>query len=450
MFLYSACLERLTEQADVEVWATSAANPDQAEVWRHCPAQVVRFPTIGSFREFPHNFLRRVNERAWDYRLQLPSRLSMNRHERDPDSSLFNRCARAVGSIVGALGLHRAFERRLEKILARHSRSAEAEARFTSRRPDAVVTTGPFWFDEPAVTAHAMRKGIPVLAMIPSWDNVTTKNRLIFQPDGFVVWSEQTRHELLAVYPDSFDKPVFVTGAAQFDVFRQSRFEESREVFCRRHGLRPELPVVVYALGSPHFIRGEHFGALNLAQRIHRGDLGDIQMLVRPHPNKDNAELIAQFAQFSPAVVVQQVARPGTKLNERSQREAEILDWTSTFRNADVVVNLSSTVTVDAALFDKPVVNLNYDPSPMKTQEDLIKDVNSIWSHWRPIAESGGVTLVNSDEELVTAVKEHLKRPELHREQRRWIADHVCGYTDGRCGERLAQALLDFATAPKV
>ena len=204
------------------------------------------------------------------------------------------------------------------------------------------------------------------------------------------------------------------------------------------------MPIVVYAIGSPHFIRGEHLGALHLAERIHRGDLGRIQMLVRPHPTKDNAELLSQFAPFSPAVVVQQVARPGTRLNQRSQKEEQILDWISTFRHADVVVNLSSTVTVDAALFDKPVVNVNYDPSPAKTQESLIKDVNSVWSHFRPIAESGGVALVCDPEELVEAVKAYLKHPDLHREKRRWMAEYVCGYTDGKCGERLAGAILDF------
>ena len=444
MFLYSECLAKLAERAEVEVWSTSVMNSEQASVWDQCPVKVVPYPKVGSFREFPHNFLRRANERAWDYRLQLPSRLSMHRHVRQAQASLRSRCARALGSAVGVLGSHRVFERGLEKFLIRHPRSPEAEARFKQRRPDLVVTTGPFWFDEPAVAAHATRLGIPVVAMIPSWDNVTTKNRMVFRYDGFLVWSEQTRSELRAVYPDTRDKEIFVTGATQFDVFRQPRFEESRAEFCQRHGLRPELPIVVYAIGSPHFLHGEHFGALHLAERIRRGDLGSVQLLVRPHPTKDNAELVSQFAPFGPAVVVQQVARPGTVLNQRSQREEQVLDWISTFRHADVVVNLSSTVTVDAALFDKPVVNVNYDPSPEKKQEDLIKDVNSIWSHFRPIAESGGVALVNSHDELVAAVQAYLKHPELHRQQRRWVAEHVCGYTDGKCGERVAQAILDF------
>lgn len=450
MFLYSNCLSHLAANADVEVWATSQATSEPAQVWSQSPVSVFPFPEVRPFREYPHNFLRRMNERAWDCRLDLPSRRSMAQHNLSNKSDVRHRCIRSLGSALGALRLHRVFERGLELMLATYPRSREAERRFKAKRPDLVVTTGPFWFDEPAVTAHAKRLGIPVMALIPSWDNVTTKNRMVFRYDGYLVWSQQTRQELNSIYPNSADAPVFDIGAVQFDVFKQSRFEESRADFCQRHGLRPDRPIIVYAIGSPYFIRGEVFGAMHLAERIAHGALANSQMLVRPHPTKDNAELISQFSRYQPFVVVQRVAEAGRKLNQRSQDSQQILDWISTFRHADVVVNLASTVCIDAALFDKPVVNMNYDPSPGSPQESLIKDINKVWSHFRPIAESGGVTLVDNNEELVNAVSAYLQQPDLHREKRRWMAEHVCGFVDGKCGERMAEAVLQFARLSSV
>jgi CDP-glycerol glycerophosphotransferase (TagB/SpsB family) len=135
----------------------------------------------------------------------------------------------------------------------------------------------------------------------------------------------------------------------------------------------------------------------------------------------------------------------GLALTERTQDEDQITEWVNTFRHADVVVNLSSTVTIDAAIFDKPVVNLDFDPQPGQADQELIKDVNHLWTHFKPIAESGGVWLVNDFDELESAVRAYLDDPSLHREQRKWIVDHVCGYADGRCGERMAAAILDFA-----
>jgi hypothetical protein len=122
----------------------------------------------------------------------------------------------------------------------------------------------------------------------------------------------------------------------------------------------------------------------------------------------------------------------------------QVLDWISTFRHANVVVNLSSTVALDAAMFDKPVVNLDFDPAPEQRDQALIKDVNHLWSHFKPIAESGGLWLANDMDEVVRAVREYLAHPDLHRESRRRMAEYVCGYVDGKCGERMAQAIVDF------
>jgi CDP-glycerol glycerophosphotransferase (TagB/SpsB family) len=131
-------------------------------------------------------------------------------------------------------------------------------------------------------------------------------------------------------------------------------------------------------------------------------------------------------------------------LNARSQDEIQIKEWVNTFRHANVVINLSSTVAVDAAILDKPVVNLDYDPEPGQPNLALVKDVNHTWTHFKPIAESGGLWLVNRPEETVEAVKTYLANAGLHRNQRRWIAEYVCQHLDGHSGERMAEAILDF------
>jgi CDP-glycerol glycerophosphotransferase (TagB/SpsB family) len=146
-------------------------------------------------------------------------------------------------------------------------------------------------------------------------------------------------------------------------------------------------------------------------------------------------------------VVTQRTAEAGAELTVRSQDEGQISEWVNTFRHADIVVNLSSTVTVDAAILDRPIVNLDYDPEPGQPNQGLVKDVNHVWSHFKPIAESGGVWLVNNPQEMIEAVRTYLVRPELHREKRRWIAEYVCQYLDGRCGERMANAVSEFANA---
>ena len=108
------------------------------------------------------------------------------------------------------------------------------------------------------------------------------------------------------------------------------------------------------------------------------------------------------------------------------------------------MVNLASTATIDAAIFDRPTVSLDYDPEPGSPNAALVRDVNHVWSHFKPVAESGGVWLARDGADLVDAIRTYLALPELHREGRKWVARHVCEYLDGRSGERMAGAIHDF------
>jgi hypothetical protein len=441
--LYTDMTEELARTADVRVWATSARDPRRLPAWSSLPAQVEPFPRVDRPRDFPFNYLRRLNDFAWDYRLRLPARESFHRLRRHAQMPWPVRALRVPARGLALVGLEEPIEAALERAFVATSRSPDVRARFEVERPDVVVATGPNRADEPAIIGVARSLGIPTLAAIHSWDNLSTKARMLYRYDGYLVWSERMRAELLDYYPSARHVPVHVVGAPQFDVFFQARFHQERAAFCEQQGLRPDARIVVFALGSPNLFREDH-AAVRLAHRIARGELGDVQLLVRPHPQFDNGKETEALRQLGPAVRVQRTGDAGASVADRFQDEHQIREWVSTFRHADVVVNLSSTVAVDAAIFDRPVVNLDYDPEPGAPNQRLVKDVNHVWTHFKPIAESGGVWLVDDDDQLAHAVRTYLARPELHRDRRRWIVQHVCGTVDGGAARRMARAILEF------
>lgn len=443
VFKHTSLLDTLNRQANVSIWTTSYGNFDGESNWGGIDARVRPFPQIRPFREFPYNILRRLNEYVWDYRYLPPSRISIMEHVRSKHLPLALRSLHPPARLMAKFRSEQILENSIERLLLNYPRSREAELRLREDRPDVIVSTGPFQYEQPAIVSTSKNLKIPTLAYIPSWDNVSTKNRMVFKYDGFVVWNEQTKRELNDFYPYTKDRPVYVIGAPQFDVFHQTRYRTSREDFCAQHKLDPNLPVIVYAIGSPNFLNERH-GAEYLAKRVVEGHLGDVQLLVRPHPIHDNAEMRALFDRYSPRVCLQQSPNAGKQLSLRTQDEDQIIEWVNTFRHADVVVNLSSTVTIDAAIFDKPVVNLDFDPQPGQADQELIKDINHKWSHFQPIAESGGVWLVNDFDEMEYAISSYLKSPDLHKNERKWIVETVCGYKDGNCGKRMADAILDF------
>ncbi len=451
MLLYTGFLPHLHETADVRIWASSLQNPRNAEVWRDTAARVEGFPEVGHYPQVPHNYVRRLNDFVWDFQLADPSRRSVQKHLRDRSQTASVRALRLPARLLARAGAAQPVEAWTERLLRRVPRSPDALRRMRLDPPDLVVSTGPFWFWEPAVVAAAKNLGIPVAALIPSWDNLSTKNRMVFRYDGYFVWSEEAERQLHRYYPESRDVPVHVVGAPQFDVFFQESFRRPRREFCEGFGFRPDRPVIVYAIGSPNFLQ-EHHGALDMARRVASGELGDVQMLVRPHPIHDDARMTDLFREFGPRVRVQKTSDPEAALTARSQNADQVADWVNTFRHADVVVNLSSTVTIDAAILDRPVVNLDYDPQPGQTDQALVHDINHVWTHFSPVAKSGGVWLTRTPDETADAVRTYLRNPELHREARRWMAEYVCGPLDGESGSRFGEAVgrMTAAIAPAI
>ncbi len=442
---YTDLIGRLAQKGNVEIWTSSTDGLGESGLQVSERVSVQSFPEVRPFRELRHNFFRRLNEYVWDFRFRPPSRMSMMKHRRDPQSTLLIRSLKPLARFLASLRAEMVLENALEKWLLSYPRSTEALTRLRERRPDVVLSTGPFQFEQPAIVSAAKALGIPVLAYIPSWDNLSTKNRMVFTYDGYIVWNERGKEELREFYPQSKGVPIYVVGAPQFDSLSQDRFHRTREEFCLDQGLDPNKPIILYAIGSPNFLK-EHHGAVHLANRVAEGALGDVQLLVRPHPIHDNAEMTALFAPYEPMTKLQMTPNAGKFIHERSLDEKQMVEWINTFKHADVVVNLASTVTIDAAIFDTPVVNLDFDPQPGQPDQQLVKEINHEWTHFKPVAESGGVHLVNDFDEMVDAVITYLAHPELHRDGRRKIVESVCGFSDGKCGERMAAAVLDFVT----
>ena len=441
---HTELLPCLAKFCEVKLWATSLAHPGNLAKWPSVPAAVEAFPQVFPFKEFPINYLRRLNEHSWDFRLRDPARLSMMRHIRDRQQSLLIRLLKVPARLIAATRLHRSLEHGISVQMKAYSRSPEALQRLREFRPDIVLTTGTFRNEEPAVAAAAMKMGIPVLAYITSWDNISIKNRMVLAYDGYLVWSPRMKEELESYYPRSRDVPVYVVGAPQFDVFMQNEYRESRQEFCARYGLRAENPIVLHALGLANGI-DEVQGAEELAARVVRGELGDdVQLIIRPHPFYDNRRVLERFSKSGARVVVQQTFDPETDRKHRHQDDERVREWVNTFLHSDVLVQLSSTAAIDAAILDKPVVGMDYDPNPGQPSQLLINDVNHKWTHYKPVAESGGMWLVGTPDEMVQAIRAYLQNPGLHRERRRWMAEYVCGPLDGRAARRMAQAIQQF------
>jgi hypothetical protein len=446
--LYSGLLPALRREVEPVIWAASFQGGAERVVWESSGVRVEPFPQVSSLPALPHGYLRRVNDFVWDVAAPSTSRDSMRKHVRDAQTPWWLGIARFPAWLIARSGLQERYENAVERLVISHSRSPEARLRLQEMRPDLIVSTSPFFYFEPPVMAEARRLGIPTQAFVTSWDNITTKNRMLIRYDSYLLWSERMRDELSEFYPYTRNTSVEIVGAPQFDVFFRPDLTLSRESFCASEALDPSRPFILHCLGSPNFLR-EQPVAERLAQKVADGAFGDVQLLVRPHPIQDYSGLEC-FHHYGKRVRLQRTANNGQARHERTQDEQQVAGWVNTFRHSSLVVNLASSVILDAAFFDKPVINICFDGEAGAKNQALIDDVNRSWRHFRPVFESGAVVNAFSETELYARVRECLADPAAGAGARRRLLREICGHTDGSAGERFARAVIQRVTSRAV
>jgi len=119
---------------------------------------------------------------------------------------------------------------------------------------------------------------------------------------------------------------------------------------------------------------------------------------------------------------------------------------TNTLRHVDVGINVASTISLELCMFDKPVINVAYNPLGLDTVRVPYARYYQ-YDHYRPVVASGAVQLAHSPAEMERLLREALKDPSTHSNERQALIARMFGGTlDGRSSERVAGVLLELAS----
>ena len=229
-----------------------------------------------------------------------------------------------------------------------------------------------------------------------------------------------------------------MTGTPQFDFHFRPEFRWTREDFCARVGADPSRPIVLYTTGMANHVPGEPAIVERIASMLRelRG-LSAPQLLVRVYP-KDQTRRFEDIKRRYPEVLLPAIPwEPNwlTPLDEDSYL------LTNTLRHSAVGINVASTISLEMCMFDKPVINVGYNPPGVST---TVIDCARYYEfdHYRPIVESGAVEVAFSEEELQRRLIEALLHPERRAMQRRALIRQFFGDSlDGWSSTRVAGIL---------
>jgi len=310
---------------------------------------------------------------------------------------------------------------------------------FDEFQPTALFTTDVFSGMDVLFMQAAKSKKIPVVGMVRSWDNTTTKGLLRVLPDKLIANNEIIKEEAVAIH-DVKEKSVFVSGIPQFD-WMVRKEHSSREVFFRKISVDPQKRLILFAPAG-YLLSDTDWQLCEILKKGFRDSSlpSDVHFLVRNHPGDP-----ASLEKFQPDENFT-IERPGTtfgqrgpKLSEMSPDEARHL--VDSLFHSEIVVYVNSTIGLDSLPFDKPQIMIEFDGWEKKPYIESVKRYHDE-DHMVKYLRTGAVKIVKSPEELFSWVRYYLEQPEMDRENRKTAMNQQLYYLDGRSGLRIADFLL--------
>ncbi|MBI4436388.1 MAG: CDP-glycerol glycerophosphotransferase family protein [Candidatus Omnitrophica bacterium] len=324
---------------------------------------------------------------------------------------------------------------RLNHLCYRYLSPRRYTSLFKTWKPVLLITASPGFHSQKDIPLirEAQDHGVKTLCAVFSWDNLTTNGIFPTRPDYLAVWNELMKEEAITIHHYDPEK-IFIVGPTAFDIYQDPSVYLPRETFCKKLGLDPKKKIVTLTTAPPAVF--DHRYLVQMLLRFARKGLfrHPVQLLCRVHP-LDQKDLYKEF-EGNPLIHFDYPGRYSGLIKWDPDR-GEMIHLANTLKQSDVIVNIASTITIESAIVDTPVINVGFSTVQERHfQKKIFRDHYE--QHYHHVLESGGAWNVRSEEELLEALNTYLEDPSRDREARRKMAEKLCYRLDGKSSERLA------------
>ncbi len=308
--------------------------------------------------------------------------------------------------------------------------------------PDLVVVPDIVFPQDRVILRAARRLGFYTVGMIRSWDNLTAKGVIQILPNKLLVQTTIMKKEAVK-YAGMPERDIEVVGLPHYDIFWEKR-NMSRDEFLRSLGIPTDRKVV---LTAPFLMPTVSSGKIMINSMLDAIDDGrlpkNLHILVRYRPA--TPEIEEGGLRKSDHLTV---TSPCSLFFKVKAEQASTMDWEfskddiellmNSLAYSDIVVNYISTLSIDAAIFDKPIINARFEADPNTPKYDHM-DILMRFVHYRMVEATGGVKLVYNMDELFDGIKDYLANPGNNMDGRKKMVQQLIEFTDGRSGHRSAE-----------
>ncbi len=322
---------------------------------------------------------------------------------------------------------------------------------FEKYKPDLVIASTAGWRLDRYLLREAHARGIPTMAAIVGWDNPSSYSIPGATMDYATCWSQLQKDEL--VYGSDWNpERVNIGGIPSYDGYFRKEWQLSKDDYFKLHGLDPNRKLISYACSFVHF--APNYPNVDALAKLVSSDalVEPSQLLIRLHPSHfqdkpkifaDEREKIFALEKQYPNVHVVKPIALGGSLGYYSGEDMD--EKSSMMAHSDVLVTVYSTMVVETAVHDTPIVAAVIDVpggwnKPKKYSLSLKKIGN--WPTHKRFRDAKAGRVAENMDQLRDAINLYLTNPALDAEQRRKFVEQEITYTDGTSGKRTAEFIL--------
>lgn len=322
---------------------------------------------------------------------------------------------------------------------------------FEKYQPDLVVASTPGWRLDRYLLREAARRGVRTATVIVGWDNSSSYNIPGADVQWATCWSQLQKDEL--VYGSDWDPGhVNIGGIPSYDGYFRKEWLMPRDKYFKLHGLDPQRKLISYASSFVHF--APNFPNIEALAKLVSSDslVEPSQLLIRLHPShfQDRPKIFAEerarvfdLEKKYPHVHVVQPVALGGSLGYYGGEDMD--EKSSMMAHSDVLVTVYSTMLVETAIHDTPMVAAVIDaPGGWNVSKKFSLSLKKIgnWPTHKRFRDARAGRVAQNESELRAVINAYLKNPSLDAAERRKFVEDEITFTDGTSGKRTAEFIL--------
>ena len=420
--IHSGLLELLARRYKVHILSDLIKEKEISEINRHYGIQVELLWANIPIENRTLRLLRKLEKAIFFRHFKIITQTIKEQNH----SSLLRFIVKATLSTLDFLKLTKPLLKLLRYQIIKRSGKCDQFERIIASNFNGVISTSPLDIRE-NIIVNSLKENIKTLAMVISWDNLTTKGLINADHDYIVVWNKFMAEEYQTFYQifKLDHQKICITGIPRFDpYFLENPGESGKTAYRQKFQFKQDEKMILFATSAAKHFPDQVDIVRHLSEyaRIRT----QTKIIVRCHPG-DRFEKYQVFEtdQNIRITCPENLADQDSSIPALNTLSSlcEVLMYT------DICIQIASTMRLDAAACNKPIISIAYDGDKSQPYSKSIRRFYD-YDHQLPLNELNIDRMVFNKQELFDALDEALFNPKFKLQPNRELAKEFTHFSE--------------------